>query len=649
MIRMQKNFLMKTISLLFWLALSNPAKVFAQRLSDLGDISPEEIAMKQCDFDKEAATVILLHEAISEYDEQYHLVTTHHVRIKILKESGIDAGNVSIPFYRKDNFEEIDKVEGLTINIGTDGAVTKDKLDKKSVYTKQTNERYGEVVFAFPSVKAGSFIDYKYRSTMKNYGGLESWEFQDEAPVVLSKYLLHILPRTEFAYRVNKKSDMDVLIKPDSENGKIYFEMKHIAGLKKEPFMDARKDYIQKVIFQLSGYNGSGFDKKNYMTSWDEVNNELWNSEDFGVQLRKNVQAEDLFNSLRALITPEEKMKAVYDFVRFSVNWDGVHSSFAEVGIKDLLKKGKGASGSINLLLVNLLNEAGLDAYPMLVSERYHGKVSTDYPFIGQFNTVYACVVINSKYYYLDAVDKICPSHITPYDILNTTAFLVKKKGGQLLNITNDSLQYREVTTAILVINDSGMVSGNINVSSRDYARIDKMEKYKADKDKFKDHYFPSEGLSLNISKVDIKNLENDSLPLEQQFEFKSLLHSSGDYLYLPLNLFPGLKTNPFLSENRFSDINFGYKKNMSVTASITLPAGYTVDDLPKSIKMITPDNDILFQRQISYDAASRTVSCMMHLEFKNSLYTVDQYPVLKEVYKRLFDYFKEPILLKKK
>jgi len=40
-------------------------------------------------------------------------------------------------------------------------------LDKSTIYSKDIDKRYGAIIFAFPSVKAGSIIDYKYRSVMK--------------------------------------------------------------------------------------------------------------------------------------------------------------------------------------------------------------------------------------------------------------------------------------------------------------------------------------------------------------------------------------------------------------------------------------------------------------------------------------------------
>ncbi len=167
------------------LAIMLPGK--AQTFPNLGNVSNSELELKECSFDKDANAIILLHEATSDYDDEYHLVTSHHVRIKILKEAGISVADVSIPFYRKDDFEVIYQVEGMTINQDAGNAVVTTKLDRKSIFTKKTNERLGEVVIAFPAVKVGSIIEYEYVSKMGHYGGLEDWDFQDRLPVLSSK------------------------------------------------------------------------------------------------------------------------------------------------------------------------------------------------------------------------------------------------------------------------------------------------------------------------------------------------------------------------------------------------------------------------------------------------------------------------------
>lgn len=622
---------------------------FAQEFPSFGTATGDEINLKQCSFDKEANAVVLVHEAFSNYNDQAHLITTHHVRIKILKEKGFSAADVSIPFYRKDNFETIYGVEGLTINAGNDGQLINTKLERKSIFTQKTNERIGEVVFTFPAIKVGSIIDYKYQSDMKTYGGLQDWEFQDRLPVMVSKYSLIILPNIEFAYRINKTLDIPIAVKKQATSGSIEFEMRNIPGLGDEPYMDARKDYMQRIIFQLSNFS-HGSNTNKYMTSWDEVTRELSASPDFGRQLDKSISGtEDFIKQVKLLPSPEDKMKAVFNYVRSNVVWNGLYTKYTMEGVKDAWQKKSGSSGDINLLLVNLLKEASLVAYPMLVSERFHGKVNVDYPFIDQFNSVFAYVPINNKKYYLDATDKTIPAHVTPFNILNTTAFIVNRKAGGLTDITNDTVQYKEFISVNLELADNGTIGGEVSVQSRDYARIKKLSDYKSDKELFIKKYFIVDGTNFTAKDLQLSNIENDSMSLKQQCALSGSLNTSGDYTFLPLNLFAGFDYNPFLSNSRFSNINFGYKRTINLNVSVLLPASYTVDELPKSIRMVTPDKDITFIRQIELDKELNSIHCMILIEFKKSLYEAETYPMIKDVYQKMFEFLKEPVVLKKK
>jgi len=616
---------------------------------DFGIVSPEERLMKECAFDKDAAAVILINEAIADHDDEYHLITSHHVRIKILKEKGFDAANVTLHFYRKDDFEFIDKIDGVVINTEASGEVSSEKLPRKSIYTSEINDRIGAVNFTFPNVRVGSIIEYQYRSFMKSYSGLDDWDFQDELPVVKSKFTLTVLPTTEFTYRINKRADIPVSAKLEKESGKIVFEMNNIAALTDEPYMDAREDYIQKVIFQLSAYNNDGRGKQNYMASWNEVIQELLNSKEFGNQLGKNIPGTGSFTEgiKKMTVAEEDKMKMVYDYVRSNIKWNNLYGKYAMDGVKGPWEKKKGTSGEINLILINLLKDAGLEVYPALVSERSHGKVNVDYPFIDQFNTVFACVVINGKKYYLDATDEFTPAHVVPKDILNTTALIINKKNGGLVNISNDSLQYKDFISAQVSLDDKGIFSGEVYIKSDGYSRIEKLSDYKEDgQEKYLKSYYQKNGIT--ITNFEFANQDNDSLPAEQHFKFSTSLAGSGDYLYVPFNIFTGFEKNPFIVNNRFSNVNFGYKRTVSTNFFISLPKNYRVDALPTPIRMTTPDNDIVFNRSVAYDKESHSLVCMLVFDFRKSLYSLDEYALLKEVYKKMFDYLKEPVVLKK-
>ncbi len=609
----------------------------------------DEIRLKKCSFDPNADAVILLNEAWTDFDDSHKMVTSYHIRIKILTDKGRDAANVKIRYYRKDDFEDIYDIDAVTINQEQDGNFTTTRVEKKNIFDRKLNELRNEMAFAFPSVRAGSILEYRYVSKMHSYAGLDRWEFQDYLPVVTSRYNLVILPNSEFAYRVNKSPDFPIIIKPDKDRGSIYFEMNNIPGLTNEPYMDAREDYVQKVIFQLSGYGGGEFSRNKYMTSWDDVIRELTDATYFGVQLNKNIPGTSDFIKSLAQLSPYMKMKQVYQYVQSNMSWNYIQSKYSDEGIKQAWQKKKGTSGEINLILVNLLRDAGLEAYPMLVSERFNGQVNPDYPFVDEFNTVFAYVVIDSRKYYLNALEKFTPVNLVPESILNTTALVVNRKKGGLINIADDQMKFDENIFTAINIKENGAFEGEVTVKSNAYAKVDRAEMYSENKDQYLKQYFHKDDNLLDVKNVSAENLDTDTLPMLQHADFSGTFIKAGDYYQVPLNLFLGMQKNPFVADDRFSEVNFGYSRSVNLVNTINLSGEYTVPELAKSYSIVDENKDIVITRIMNYEKETNTVSCTINISFKQATYSTYMYPTLRDIYKKMFVMLQEPLLIKKK
>jgi hypothetical protein len=341
---------------------------------EFGKFTAEEISLKQCSFDPEAEAIILLDKAVVNYDDDYHMITERRVRIKILNEKGIDRANIIIPFYHKDDFEYISKVVGYTYNFDESGRQSTFIVEKNSIYTEKRNNYYSLKKFALPAVKAGSIIEYHYVSIMKHYGGLEEWKFQTDLPTIQSSYLVQIIPRAEFAYTVQKTPLLEIQIKNMPDQGRVYFEMTNIPALRIEPFMDAQRDYIQKVIFQLSGYVSAYGSKLTVNNSWKSLAYELMTDKQFGAQLDKDLKIEEI----KGLTLPESsqqgKLRVIYEFVKKNIIWNGYDGKFAPDGLKAVWERKKGSAGEMNLLLINLLNSAHIEAYPCIRSRKRFWK-----------------------------------------------------------------------------------------------------------------------------------------------------------------------------------------------------------------------------------------------------------------------------------
>lgn len=610
----------------------------------IGKFSADEINLKECSFDPEAEAIILLDKAVVTQDDQYRLITERRIRIKILNDRGIDRGNIIIPFYSKDDFEFIDKVQAYTFNYNDLGMQSQLVVDKKSIYTEKRNNYYSLIKFAMPAVKKGSIIEYHYISTMKHYGGLEEWEFQSDLPTVQSSYFLEIVSRTEFAYTIQKKNTMPINVKPMPTEGKIYFEMNNIPALRLEPYMDAPRDYIQKVMFQLSGIVSTFGSKLNINTTWGSVAKDLMSGKDFGSQLDKDLKIEEVKRLALTASTQQEKLKAIYNYVKTNIAWTGYDSKYAPDGLKAVWDRKKGTAGEINLLLVNLLSNAGIETYPVLAAERDFGKIDTTYPFLDRFNKTIAFAVADGKQYLLDATQDNCPAGLTPYPILGTSGFLVDKKKFNLIKIAPGNKSYRNMITINGVMDSKGVVTAEAAVKSYDYARQLRLDAVKRDRKKFVNENFEKSYEGLAIDSFSVTPPEQDSLPFEQIVRYKQQLNESGGYIFLNCNLFTGLEKNPFTSSVRFTNVNFGFPYNTIVEETFKLPPGTKVD-LPQDQIVRSEDNLIEATRIVKFE--NNQLKVFIHFTQNVTLIKADKYSAIKEFYKKMVDVLNEPIVLK--
>lgn len=342
-------------------------------------------------------------------------------------------------------------------------------------------------------------------------------------------------------------------------------------------------------------------------------------------------------------------MRLIHQFVINNTHWDGTHGIITNEGVKTLWKNKTGTAAEINLLLIGMLQDAGLEAYPMLVSERGNGRINKSTPFIDQFNNVYAAVTIGGKRYYLDATDTYTPSYLTPYSILNSSAFIVNNKNGGIVDITENSARYKDVVSIDATIAPDGKLNGAVRLQSMDYARAYWLSRLKEQK---REKYISDDLLhgmaNVTVDSVQIANQEVDTLPLKQAFDFTTAVQTTGDYAFINLNMFTGYESNPFIVNNRFSRINFGYNKSMTENFLVHVPENMKVDAVPKNVKLTTPDGAVVFTREVFLDEKTHKLLARMRVDINKSLFEVDKYADLKEFYKKMIGLMNEQVVLKR-
>lgn len=615
---------------------------------DWGKVAIEDLQSKTCDFDKDAEAVVLFDVGTLFCNDRYEIEMQRHVRIKIINQKGFERANIKIPFRNYNKTEQVYELAAHTINLDKSGQIVVSELEKKSFVTKPIDKRTAETVFAFPDVKEGSIIEYKYVIT-GNF--LRSWYFQKSIPVKYSRYIIDFPDEVELATipHCNLPYDVNQGLVLNREVSK--YVMKNIPALRDEPYILNEEDYLQRLDTRLVAVNPKNGLRQVFLKSWPEEIKDLLMDPDFGDQVKKNIpHTLDLDSALKGIKDPFLKMKTIHHYVRKNMEWNGYSNIWAMSGVKSAWNDKKGTSGEINLILINLLKDAGLSAYPILVSTHDNGLVNTTLPGISQFNKVMAYVTIGDAFYVLDATDKKTPTHVIPEDVVMNQGLVIEKVDTYTWGwktLSNPAAPRVSIITLRTDINDSLMMSGEGYVSNNDIERIERTQFLKKGKDDYVKHYFTDRNNDTKVTEFEVDNQESDSLPLVQKFKFKHAIGNSGEYNFFNVNLFSGLEKNPFLIEERFSDVFFGRNQSYVINALVTIPAGYTFEETPKNIRMITPDSSLYFTRISRVE--NQDLSVRITLDFKKPFYSAEEYPNFKEFYKMLFEMLNDQYVFKKK
>jgi hypothetical protein len=223
---------------------------------------------------------------------------------------------------------------------------------------------------------------------------------------------------------------------------------------------------------------------------------------------------------------------------------------------------------------------------------------------------------------------------------------VVNRKKGGIITLADDRRIEKNLVIVEAKINDNGAISGKANVLSSDYGRLNRLRSYRAGREKFTEQYFVSQP-GLQVDSLELVNLENDSLALEQHFNFRLAPVESGDYKLINLNLFSGVTKSPFISDVRFSNIDYGCKQQQTVLQQISLPAHLTIESMPRNIRMITPDTSIALSRSIDLDKRTNTLSVRLSVHTNRPVFTADEYGYVKEFYKKMVELMNEQLVLK--
>jgi hypothetical protein len=315
--------------------------------------------------------------------------------------------------------------------------------------------------------------------------------------------------------------------------------------------------------------------------------------------------------------------------------------------LKNVLKIKSGAVSDVNLLLTAMLRYAGVEASPIMLSTKDHGFTYPVYPILNRFNYVITQTTINKVTYTLDASQpRLGFGKLLP-DCYNGLAIIIDKAATPIAYYS-DSLKERKMTSVYIGNDGKGNWAGTMKHNPGYYESHnirDEIAK-KGQDNFFKDLKKAFSG-DVTLANFKIDSLTKYEMPVAMQYNF-SFNQDKEDLLYVSPMFSEGYKENPFKSAQRLYPVEMPYTFDDTYIATIQVPDGYVVDEIPKSLKLkFNEDGEGYFEYMIAQSES--IISFRTRLQMKRATFSPEEYDTLREFFNMIVSKQKEQIVFKKK
>lgn len=592
---------MKTIISIFTLAMF--ISTYAQD-NRFGKVSKEELTKERSAIDSESPAEVLYEKMDVTLDfspDGKSFVVTKEIegRIKIYnKDNTADKFlKQEIALYSPSSTrEKVIGLKGITYNL-EGGKIVETKVKGTDIFTEKANKYWEVEKFTFSNVKDGSVLEYKYTVISPFYREIDRWYFQQEIPVVYSQY--KFFHPEFFVYSHDERGEIKGKMTQSKKttHNKNYdtqlteYLYTNVKPLRKESHVFNSNNLKASVRFELMMLSHPGIITENYAYSWDQIGKDLNENDKLGRQLSGNNFLDETVQSITANIPGQlEKTQAIFDYVKNNFTWNKYNSMYAENGIKQTFKDKAGNAADINLLLTSMLQKAGINSNPVVLSTVNNLMINYTFPSVTSLNFLISSAEINGKLYLMDATEKMSKINMLPLRDLNHRGFKILSNGSvKEISLTNYSLSTsKEIIAAQL--NSDGTLTGNYSETKDEYFAMSDNMWRKDNPKEFESDYLSKFSFDVNSFKVD-ENNEKGIVRYTVKFENTPGGEVIRNKILLNPLLFCQLSKSSYQYDNRSYPLEFGTLMSKTKTIKIKIPEGYKVESLPQEKQFLMDGN----------------------------------------------------------
>ncbi|MCM8792003.1 MAG: DUF3857 domain-containing protein [Candidatus Omnitrophica bacterium] len=623
-------------------------KLSQQNLDRIEQMFKHEISLKDRTLEKifdkkfskefypEAGALFILVDEEIEIISDNTAVYSGHFIIKILDDRGKkNFSEVIIDYdstYEKPylEFARTIKEDGVSVVVGKKHIRDVSRYLNFPLYS---NAR--AMIISMPEVNVGCVIEYKFKIFKNQLIDKKHFSFsyflQESEPIVEAKY--SILVPVEMTLNIKilngEYNKFNANIKPEivDDKGKrrYMWEFKNIPKVISESYMPANVEINPAILVST-------------FRDWQEIYNWWWNLSK--EKIRATAVIKEMVHKLTKYAkTLRDKAVAIYNFCARNIRYVAVEygrAGYEPHSAEEIFLNKYGDCKDQSILLVTMLREAGIEAYPVLIGTRDYFNLSPDYPSV-MFNHCIIMIELEGENIFLDPTCTTCSFGDLPIDDQERMVLVFKDNGFRIMQTPLFAPIHNRVIHSFKInLNEDGIINakkevvslGFYNQAQRAWLLYSQPEIVR----QTIEEAIQKISIGGKLNNYTVENLEDWNKPIILKYSIQGPFDwiSVGDLRILPQ--LSELTTDLVTKQQRNYPLDLGFVSIEERQIAIDFPKNFGIRYLPENIYMDSKWMEFIAE----YSIKERTLYFKEKKTFKERLIACEDYSHFRNFYQEL-------------
>jgi tetratricopeptide (TPR) repeat protein len=596
----------------------------------------------------QAGALILSCEERVEVNAQGTQVSYLHYLIKILNERGKEQFSETHIDYDS-TFEKVELEYARTIR--PDGAV----VDVGARHIRDVSRYlnfplYSNVrayIISFPEIMEGAAIEYKVKvynnRLINNKDFVLAYTVQANEPIIAANFSVTLPQDRALHIKIinDKYNDFAANLSPDIENKggykQYHWQFKDIPQIIPESNMPPSVEINPTLLI-------STFD------SWQDIYNWWWDLAKDKIKADTSIK-KAVSQLIKNQTSDEAKIRSIYNFCAQKIRYVAVE--YGKAGYEphyaaDIFKNKYGDCKDQAILLISMLKEAGITAWPVLIATKEYYNLKEDFASM-LFNHCIAALPLKDKIVFLDPTAETCPFGDLPTGDQGRKVLIFKEDSFKIEDTPMYPPGHNLLKQLLSIkINSDETISAEKSIFTQ--GLYDQAQRYlllytqpELIQEMLKER-IQDVSIGAKLNNYNIENLEDLNKPVVLSYAFggPEYFTAAG-----PLRIMPqlaSLDTSLVAKDRRKFPIDFGILDAKEIIFNIEIPKNFTLKYMPDSIIEDSPWLNFI----VEYSRQDNKIIFRQKSGLKKNIVLESEYADFKKFFERLAKKIKQRIVLEK-